>query len=383
MRSVIGAAATAAIAVLPLVLLGVMAVLVRADLGFSEAGLGSATAFFFLASGLTSRFGGTLGSLLGPQRAVLLAGVIAGCSLAGVALVSNSWLTLCIFLLLGGVGHGIGQPASSLVLVRLVSPERQGISFGIKQSATAVSGILAGLAVPMLAINYGWRWIFGGAAVLGVVPWLLLPKVGTAQQKPSVRKDSKVIRPWLLLFAAGWAFGTIGIAGLATFLVEGAVASGISLKSAGLILALGSAAGIITRVSGGIFADRHPDKVVYVVVAMLAAGCLSFGVLAISDSATIFTVGTILAYSFAWGWPGILQFAVVRLVPHAPSEAIGITQTGVALGSVVGPIGLGILIVEVSYMAAWFTAACSLAVAAGLVELGRRHLPLDNGLTAR
>ena len=127
MRSVLGASSSAAYGVLPLVLLGAMAVLVRPELGFAEDGLGVAVAFFFLASGLTSSSGGRFVSFLGARRGVLLAGIIGSSSLAGVALLSRSWVTLVVFLVLGGTAHGIAQPASSLALSQLISAKRQGI----------------------------------------------------------------------------------------------------------------------------------------------------------------------------------------------------------------------------------------------------------------
>ena len=53
--------------------------------------------------------------------------------------------------------------------------------------------------------------------------------------------------------------------------------------------------------------------------------------------------GVVLGFGLGWAWPGLMNFAVVRLHPQAPAAATSITQTGVYAGGCLGPLGLGAL----------------------------------------
>ena len=55
------------------------------------------------------------------------------------------------------------------------------------------------------------------------------------------------------------------------------------------------------------------------------------------------TVGVVLGFGLGWAWPGLMNFAVVRLHPQAPAAATSITQTGVYAGGCLGPLALGAL----------------------------------------
>ena len=60
----------------------------------------------------------------------------------------------------------LGQLASNLTLARSVPASRLGLSFGIKQAAIPIATLLAGAAVPTVALTIGWRWAYLiGAAV--------------------------------------------------------------------------------------------------------------------------------------------------------------------------------------------------------------------------
>ena len=52
---------------------------------------------------------------------------------------------------------------------------RQGLSFGVKQAAIPVSTLLAGAAVPTVALTVGWRWAFVAAAVAALTALALVP----------------------------------------------------------------------------------------------------------------------------------------------------------------------------------------------------------------
>ena len=75
--------------------LGALALPMGADLGFTEAGLGSAVAVFFLLAAVTSPHAGTLTDRLGPQRSLRVANLCSGRGAAGDGLRRAVLLAAC------------------------------------------------------------------------------------------------------------------------------------------------------------------------------------------------------------------------------------------------------------------------------------------------
>ena len=85
-------------------------------------------------------------------------------------------------------------------------------------------------------------------------------------------------------------------------------------------------------------------------------------------------VGVVLGFGLGWAWPGLMNFAVVRLHPQAPAAATSITQTGVYAGGCLGPLGLGPLAAHLGYPTMWTAAAVAMLLAAALMLAGSRLL---------
>jgi predicted MFS family arabinose efflux permease len=109
-----------------------------------------------------------------------------------------------------------------------------------------------------------------------------------------------------------------------------------------------------------------------VVAATLAVGALGLALLALPGM-TPLIIGTVLGFGVGWSWPGVLNFAVVRLNPKAPAAATSITQAGVYLGGCLGPLVFGVLATH-SYPLAWLVAAGAMVGAAVMIMVGRWRL---------
>ena len=164
--------------------------------------------------------------------------------------------------------------------------------------------------------------------------------------------------------------------GLGTFLVDSGVARGIAPGPAGLALTLGGAVCATARILGGWQADRFPGRQVGVIAGLLAAGAIGLALLAVPGTPAL-VAGVLLGFGLGWSWPGLMNFAVVRLHPQAPAAATSITQTGVYAGGCVGPLGLGSIAAAAGYPTMWVIASISMVTAAGLMVVGssmlRRH----------
>lgn len=370
-RVVVTSTACAAASVMPALLLGASGVLVRNDLAFDEAGLGIAIAVFFYGSSVASGPGGRLVDRWGARRSLLGSVAVSASSLLLIGM-AQSWSQLIAFLLVAGMANGVTQPATSLALARGVRRGRQGFSFGLKQAAIPAASLCAGVAVPLVGIRVGWRWIYAGAAVLALAAALSVqsPEAETVPADDE-RVDDDASRWPLAAIAVAAALGAGAATCLAAFTVESAIANGMSLSKASWLLGLGSLTGIGARLAVGWLADGRGSAYLLIVASMLTFGAGAYAMLALSDTPIALVAATLAAFIFGWGWPGLLMLAIVRLSPNNPGKATGIVQIGTSAGAATGPLLFGLLVVTHSFPVAWAMTAGMAAVSALLTVLAR------------
>ena len=377
-RPILLAIAVATASVLPAFLTGGLAVQVREELDFGSAALGVAVATFFLTSSLASAVMGRLVERIGAYRGMRLAAAASAVSLLGVAILATSWAWLVGCLVLGGLANAVSHPATNLSLAREVSAERQGLSFGVKQAAIPAATLLAGLAVPGIAVTLGWRWAFVGGAALALAVAFLVPAGarGRVFRRPEEAGEKDARTAPLVLLALGIGLGSTATTPLGSFIVESSVAAGLRVETAGLLLAAGSAVNIVVRIVFGHLADGMSGGRLLLVAGMLGIGVMGFVLLATGESALILP-GAMLAFGAGWGWPGLFNFAVVKTSPGAPAAATGITQTGASGGAAAGPLVFGVVAEAASYDTAWLVSGAIAVAALGAMLAGRRMLLRD------
>ena len=371
-RPVLLAVAVATAGVLPAFLTGGLAVQIRGEMGFGSAALGLAVALFFVSSSTASVVMGRFVERIGAHRGMRLAVFGSAASLLCVSLLAGSWAGLVVCLVFGGLFNAVAHPATHLSLARQVPPGRQGYSFGIKQAAIPSATLLAGLAVPGIALTFGWRWAFAGGALLALGVALLVPKerIGGVKRVAEARSTDASTGP-LVLLAVGIGLGSAAATPLGAFVVESSVATGLGVGTAGLLLALGSAASIVVRVLFGLLADGMGGGRLLLVGGMLGAGVAGFVMLATGSPALV-VPGVLLAFAAGWGWPGLFNFAVVKTSPGAPAAATGVTQTGASGGAAVGPILFGLVVEAAGYGTAWLVSGGLALAAVVAILFGRR-----------
>ena len=374
-RVLVTTAAVSTACVLPAFLVGAMAVQLRADLGVSASGTGLAVGAFFAAASLASAPLGRLTERRGATRSLRAAAVIAAACQLGLAGLARSLPVLLAFLAVGGSANALAQPAANLLLARDLPVHRQGLGFAIKQAAIPIATLLSGLAVPAIALTVGWRWAFVASAALAIASITTVPRspsIGTGLvSRPSRDRSGDMPLPVMVWLALGIALGAASAGTLGAFFVSAGVDAGLVEGTAGLVLAAGSALGIVTRLAAGVQADRRGGGHLRVVAIMLCGGAVIYCLLA-TETTWAFVVAGPFAFATGWAWPGLFNLAVVRVNPNAPGAATGITQTGTYLGAVVGPVLFGLVAEHVSFRAAWLGAA-AMALLAALTIVGARR----------
>lgn len=375
----IGAAFVAAVfGSMPAFLTGVMAVLLREDFGFGERELGAAISIFFGSAAIGSVPSGHLVERIGARLGLVIGAAGTTVTLAGIGLLAQSWTHLVLWLVLGGAALSLTQPASNLALTRGIRFGRLGLAFGLKQSAIPAATLLGGAALPLVGLTLGWRWSFGGMAVLIALYTLLLLLRGLpAGRAPLAAPHGDAPSKHLLLLALSGALGMAAGNALGSFFVEFAVASGIAVGDAGVWLAVGSLGSILARILWGWLADRRDGQNIGFIMTLMAIGAVCYVVLALSPWPALLAVATFLGFATAWGWPGLMLYTVIRMRRETPAASTGVVLAGTFVGGAIGPVFFGTLVEQASYEVAWIATSGLLLLAVGCAWRCQRLLSAD------
>lgn len=372
---VINAAVMATVStVLPGFLIGAMSVQVSAEMGVSEGVYGWGLGSFFGAAMVGSVMLGRLAQRIGPLNQMTLAlGVSIAVQLA-LAASARSFLAVIGFLVLAGLANAANQTSVNLALAQAQLP-RLGLAVSIKQSGLPTATLLAGFAVPSMALTVGWRWAYVAAAVFALMSLVLVrTAVGSSAFRTSATRASapESSSRDLFLAAAVGAFLAFSAGSLVAWGVGSGVDAGLGPGTAGLFLSVGAATGITMRVVSGWLSDTMSVKPFRVGGITALVGSIGMAGLALRSPAT-HVAAMLLSFGCGWIWPVFTNYGIVRANPRAAGSATGITQMGVYVGVFVGPLVTGWLIEHSGYPAMWLAvAASSVAGAAVSIRIADR-----------
>ncbi|HSG79756.1 MAG TPA: MFS transporter [Acidimicrobiia bacterium] len=352
-------------------LAGALAVQLQGDLGFADRELGLAVTIYFGISAMVSPFSGGYADRTGWRRSLRVSAVLAIITLTGIAVTVDDFASLAAWMVIGGIGHGFGAPTSNLILVEELPPHRHGLAFGIKQASPPMASILAGLAVPAVALTIGWRWAFGLAlAIPPIALWASfmsrLPGQATRKPAPPTTDDPEPRTQAYLRLALLTGIGTLGSGPIITFTVRTLVESGVGNGLAGTLFAVASVIALLVRVGGGHLCDRRGIGGIPFAGSLLAVGAAGMVLLAIGTPATTIA-GTFVALGAGWGWFGLLLLGVAQVAPRRAGRMTGVMMSAGAAGAAIGPFAFGVLADAWGFGPAWSTMVVTTAVSAGLI----------------
>ncbi len=381
-------------AVLPAGLTVILAVQIRRDLGITafQFGLG-----FTVYSAGIALFSATLGRRadgLGWYRSTLVSLAASAVLLAAIATTADALASMLPLLFAAGANVAFTIPTTALALARGFPPNRRGVTFGAKEASISLTFLLAGLAVPAIALTVGWRWAFvaGVAIPIAALVVLLAPGGWVADNDGSPRDrrgpasvpvasgqietapgPAKIPGGFRLL-AIGTALAAASVSGVVGFAVLSAVEVGMAEASAGLLIAAASVAGVVSDVGVGAIADRRRSGGFPEATAVLALGALGYAILVV-PSPTAAAIGVFFGYMFGWAFSGLLHLGAVTALPTAPAAATGTVQVGAGIGLTLGPITFGALLEVSGYQLAWATMSVFAIAAAITVRAAAKRLP--------
>ena len=324
-------------AALPVFLTGALQGRIADDLDIGTGAIGTAIAAFFIAGAVTSIPGGRLVDRLGAPMALRLGMLVAAVAAVGVALGADDRWRLTAGLALAGTALALVDPGGARALAASVPRRKLGIAFGAKEASIPLASLLAGLVLPVLGAQLGWRPAFYLGAGLAVLTAMFVPSAldpmparrspASPASPPADRwSDRQIVEaeepseqtssepgasadppgsgegrsvdpttsesaerlgtaprtgPLLAGLAVSAALAGAVAAAVASFLVPTAQVVGTSAAAAGILLSVASMASVATRLASGLLVDRRPGSELRVIAAMTAVGALGVGVLAI------------------------------------------------------------------------------------------------------
>lgn len=152
--------------------LGLLKPVLEKDLRWNEADFGWIVFAFQLSYALMMPFAGRVMDWLGTRTGYLLAVIVWSVAAMGHALARNAMdFGVARFAL--GFGESANFPAAIKTVADWFPRSERALATGIFNSGTNVGAIVAPLAVPYLALHFGWRSAFIMTGAIGFV-WVLL-----------------------------------------------------------------------------------------------------------------------------------------------------------------------------------------------------------------
>lgn len=330
------------VAILPAALVGVLALDIGPTLGVPPTRLGLVVSAYFLAGSVTAATVGSHIDAIGPRVAALASGAATVVCLASVAIPSGSIWALGALAAAGGAAMSITMPSTNAILGGGVLTSHRIIAICAKQAAVPVALTGAAGSIGLARILGDWRPIFLLAALLGLVvlaAFALLTR-GSQRAVGSERPARGAGR------SAQRAIVRVGVSSMLASLLAGALTgyAAITLHDAAtsrsgvaVVLTVANAAGVLTRVLSGWWAQRMGTTSLKAVSAMMIAGGAGAALMAV-DSPLAVSIGCLAAFGLGWGWSALTYAVVLELNLDNPGATGAVIQAGGMAGSGAGPL---------------------------------------------
>jgi ACS family hexuronate transporter-like MFS transporter len=367
----------------------VLAPVITAELHLSHTDLSHIFSAFQISYAGMWLIGGVLLDIVGTRVGLALA-VIWWSVISMLTGFAHSVASFGAFRFLLGIGEGCNWPGASKTVAEWFPAKERGVAVAIFDSGSSVGGAIASLAVPWVAILFGWRYAFVMSGLLGflwLIVWLALyhplerhPRVTTEERTlieagrdtPTASTQRGLAR-WIGLLKQPNVWGIVlgrsltdpiwwfYLFWLPQYLSD---ARGFSLKQIAAFAWLPFVAADIGNFTGG-FASGFLIKHGMPVVRARKWVCVisSFPILAGIPAARVHSPYSAIALiSFAvWGYASWSTMGLTFPSDLFPQDVVasvtGLSGLGAGLAGVLFTLLVGRLVDKFSYYPAFFLAA--------------------------
>lgn len=328
------------------------------QLGGAAAEAGLAIGAVPLTSFITQALFGRTIARRSPRKVLLAATIVLPVGAVVAATASAPWVLVCASCILG-IGYTSFQTAATTLASNVTPPARRGEALGVYGSFTTVSlAVGPALGIALLESVGPWALCLGGA-LLGVLSMSVGAGVrADAQTHPPTSIERRRLDPIIYFSMAVNAGLTFTHGTLIAFLPL--YARSIGMDNPGLFYTVFALAAVGIRAWAGRLSDLVGRLQVLIPATGLLAAAL-WGIALGPSVPALLGLAVVYAIGYASLHPTNLAFAVDRASVADRPLALGIVNTGFALGMGVGAIAMGPVLAATS-----FTATFTLA---GLVPL--------------
>ena len=318
---------------------------------------------------------------LGIRRMLFAGTFAAGAIIVAMNFVENLRGASAI-LFLGGLGCGCFPAVATKAILQWFPVKERGTAIGLHQTSITVAGIVTAILLPLLAVNFGWRFGFvavGGFSMIAAVIATIFYKDAPDTEKTKTPREGgpanwKLIRKVLLdrniLLVSVSCIGFMAVDySLTTYLIIFLKDSvGLTVTVAGVFLALTNVGGVFGKLFFGTLSDRVLDgsrrKPLLVAGGITLAMTVVMQVIASGASYWVLAIAFAVFGFAAIGWGGLNLILVSEFArKEYMGLAMGYSLMILMIGNIVGPPVFGYIIDSTgSYSIAWwFLTACAMA----------------------
>ena len=363
----------------------------RAHFGLSLAGVGILIGVISVGLVATLIAWGIAADRFG-ERGVMATGLLgAALALGGTALVSDPGPAGALLLLAGAAGASVNAASGRAVLSWFPSTGR-GLAMAVRQTSVPVGAALAAVALPPIAEAGGIPAVFAALAgtcfvvALAVTRWVRDPPGEPPADPGPDPTDRPAVTPTARLVLTDRRLLRLSLAGLllvvpqflgSVFLVEVLhSAAGMTLATAGGLLALTQVLGALGRLGNGAWSDRAASRLGPLRAVATAIGVgFALAAVTVSGPAALVVAMLVPAAALAISWNGLVFTAAGEFAPPGrAATAMAMSNTANYVGAAVTPV-LGGLVAQ---LAGWpaMLALGTLAAAGALLALHRLPDPV-------
>ncbi|MGA5687589.1 MFS transporter [Cytobacillus pseudoceanisediminis] len=356
---------------------------IQKDLQLNSFESGLILSIFFFSYALMHPIGGWLTDKYGARK-VLVFSVLAFSLFTALTSLAWSFASLLLLRFLFGIGEGSVFPASMRSISDYFPENERGRASSFFLSAQTFGGAIGSVAVGVLVVSLGWRYMFVSIGIIGVLIawafWVYLKSPEEQQIKKGNQNRTKV--PYKMLFKTDnfWKifytkfFSNIVNWGMISWMPSYWVSKGLDLLSVSALMSIPYVASFLMfNVSGFILDKYMAGREKYLAVwglisssvflyLMFNAASVAIGIMYMTFNAiSIAFIGTSL-------YTMIIKYSGKELM----GSVTGFVSFGGQIAGGISPVAIGFVltIFNGSYIAAsWFLIAAALAGALAAISI--------------
>jgi MFS transporter, ACS family, D-galactonate transporter len=303
---------------------------IRKDLGLSFTQGGSLAAATTLVYALMQMPAGYLSDRFSPKKLFSI-GILGSTVLAlTFGLVANYWQALVNQMLSGFFRSLLFTPGMAL-LTGWFPPNRRATAIGLYLIGGYSGSVIFNLVGPLLVARFDWRFSFISIASVGIIAILFLIRFGKdapptgERRKGNMLEALQLFRHKVMWVCGGIQYVRFGVVQGITYWLPSLLINekGLSLQSAGIMIAIQVVLMSPSNIIGGYISDRLKNPILVIAVSLSVLG-ITTGLLITANNMILLVALIFINAIFLQMYFGPL-FSI-------PVEILGVSKAGISIG---------------------------------------------------